>query len=188
MKKIIYAMRHGQKGQGQNPSLTARGKEQMAEATKLYLAKAGIGSIHYGNLRRHEESSTIAEKILDVRNAIWTPDLTIDGIPGIENIDSYVEQALKHPDGLSVGFRVDTWYKMDPIMMMALRNRFTSFLKGIFTEEGSILAICSSPLPESSTPQLDKTWLLNEAGIIKYTVYGNSDIVDQKIIFDGFLK
>jgi broad specificity phosphatase PhoE len=189
METVIYAMRHGQKHREEDPALTLRGKEQVAEAAKLYLANVGITSICCGNLRRHNESADIAAGILQlpINDIFRTHLLTIEEVPGIEDVDRCVEQALKHPEGLAAGFRIDNWYKLNPAMMQALNNHFRKFLNCIILE-GPILAISSSPLIESATLDPEHTWLLNEAGIIKYILDEEHTIVSQEIVFDGFRK
>ena len=162
----------------------------MREATEKYLLNAGITNILCGTLRRHVESADIAESVLNISGFILANSLTLNGVPNIEGIDRCVEEARKHPGGPAMGFRVDFWQEIDNPMMSHLFTHFSQFVRFAIVcahANSTILAISSSPLIEAATPNPAKTWLLGEAGIIKYIVDEAHDvIVDYEIIFDGY--
>lgn len=187
--RTVYAMRHGQKGFGSDdPSLTERGREQVAEAVKKYLTGVNFKIIYHGTHFRHQESTEIAKEALEISSDTFqTPLLSLtDSMNDAAN--QCAMAGLKHPDGLAVGFRVDTWIKTNRVLMNDCFEQFYDFLQQIPKKMKNVLAISSSPIIESVTVNPEKTWLLGECGIIKYIIDDEGTIISSETIFEGFFE
>lgn len=188
-KKTVYIMRHGQTKFGSNdPSLIKRGYMQVVEASQNYLTNINLDAIYRGIHIRHAETAVVAKVTLGLSCDIFeTPMLSLTSDMN-DAANKCAAECLKHPDGPAVGFRVDTWLEVDSILMDNCFEQFENFLREIPGTEKNILAISSSPIIESATADPEKTWLLGECGIIKYTVDADRTILSSETIFEGFFE
>ena len=189
LKRTIYTMRHGQKEFGSDdPSLTKRGRVQAAEVACEHLLKINFDAIYHGRHTRHLQTARIAQAVAETSCRMFeTPLLSLTSEMN-DAANKCVMECLKHPDGPSVGFRVDTWFKTDTTLMEDCVYRFYDFLQQIPISTSVILAISSSPIIESVTYDREKTWLLGECGIIKYVIDDAGWIISSEVIFEGFFE
>lgn len=187
--QTVYAMRHGQKKiDSNNPSLTVRGQSQVLEATKKYLTGINFTVFFCGIHIRHVITAQIARVNAHLSHyIIRTPLLSLNAEMDVA-ADGCAMQCHNHPDGPTIGFRVDTWAKTDPALMDTCRNRFQYFIQALPKRSDTILAISSSPIIESAVLQPENTRLLGECGIIKYVINADGIILSSEIIFDGFFE
>ncbi|EKE11699.1 MAG: hypothetical protein ACD_15C00037G0028 [uncultured bacterium] len=187
----IIAMRHGRKGQGNDPELTERGTEQVAEAAEKYLARLNFDYLYHGDRRRHIESAEIAKKVLaiPIDRIFKTGLLSIESVQGYGDIERCVAESLRHPNGVDAGFNVKNWNKLNPVMMLNMRKQFLEFCNEELicnhVTEGTILAISSSPLVEALH---EDGFLVGEAGIIRYQGGADRVIRPVEVIFEGFFE
>ena len=188
--RTVYAMRHAQNEFGlDDPNLTDRGRKQVAEEIKNYFSGVNFDIIRCGSYLRHLKSVEIARHILqDFRLYNFRTHLLSLANEMDETANQCVVQLRQHPKGPEVGFRVDTWIEADPILMDNCKKQFENFLREIPPTERIILAISSSPIIESAVLHPEKTWLLGECGIIRYTIDADGTILSSEVIFEGFFE
>lgn len=184
----IYMMRHGQKEFGSaDPSLTERGRIQIAEASQKYLTGIDFDAIYRGIYIRHVETAGIAKVTLGIaRDIIETPLLSSTNAMH-EAGNRCAIAGRNHPRGPAVGFLVSTWIEMNPTFMFACAEQLLDFFSKIPETAKTILAISSCPIVEAATLNPENTRLIGDCGIIKYVIKG-SIIVSSEIIFSGFFE
>lgn len=188
MMRKVYVMRHAQTAFGSDdPSLTERGDQQAKEATRAYLLNIEFDAAYSGTHIRHKETGEIAVKTLGLScEVIETPILALTK-GASDQACGCVIAGREHPQGLSVGFRVDTWFKMNVVLMDFCKGQLQGFFQKIPEALETILAVSSSPIVDSATLE-PKNRLVGNCGIIKYTIDDLGTIISSEVIFEGFFE
>ncbi|EKE20974.1 MAG: hypothetical protein ACD_7C00403G0001 [uncultured bacterium] len=190
--RTVYTMRHAQNEFGSDdPSLTKRGDWQAVEAARTFLLNIEFDAVCHGIYTRHRETAKIAEKILGLScKMIEAPLLALTKATN-DRAYQCVKMGRNHPEGTSVGFRVDTWFKTDNTLMHYLAQQLQDFFGEIPKTSKNILAVSSSPVLESLVLKRKETQLLGHCGIICYTIknWGKfTSVINSEVIFEGFFE